>query len=287
MNAIGKVQGNQIVERVDGKPTFFAGTCLALFCGLVLGMLVISAFAADEPSYTPPAFACELRYYFREQGEESVSAVSYEREALPLSRVAVSDGSVSRIVEGSVAHLPYRFLIKITLNSDTDKGTLEVNVCDDSGKPLEGFPQVMANPLTRTGDSSRKDFELPVTAALKKAAEKTLLENDQSITYVALVIGMDADFLSSAFPKCYGSGEINSAQNLYIIERDDFCGFSDKLGKPVSPPRYGAVKPFSKGLARVYEAGSWGFIDSEGKMQIKPDFWDADDFSDGTRRTSS
>jgi hypothetical protein len=44
----------------------------------------------------------------------------------------------------------------------------------------------------------------------------------------------------------------NRAQNLYVIERDD-----------------------------VYEAGSWGFIDSEGKMQIEPAFWDADNFFDG------
>jgi hypothetical protein len=77
------------------------------------------------------------------------------------------------------------------------------------------------------------------------------------------------------------SAEVNSAQNLYIIERDDFFGFSDKSGKPVIPPRYGAVKLFSEGLAPVYEAGRWGFIDSEGKMQIESDFWDADSFSDG------
>src|SRR6516162_7903679 len=75
--------------------------------------------------------------------------------------------------------------------------------------------------------------------------------------------------------------ELNRAQDLYIIERDNFYGFSDKSAKPVIAPRYCAVKPFREGLAPVYEAGSWGFIDSEGKMQIEPDFWDADNFSDG------
>jgi hypothetical protein len=73
----------------------------------------------------------------------------------------------------------------------------------------------------------------------------------------------------------------NRAQNLYVIERDDVYGFSDKSGKPVIAPRYGAMKPFSEGLAPVYEAGRWGFIDSEGKMQIEPAFWDTDTFSDG------
>jgi len=57
------------------------------------------------------------------------------------------------------------------------------------------------------------------------------------------------------------------AQNLYVIERDDFYGFSDKSGTPVIPPRYGLVKPFSEGLAPVYVSGTWGFIDSEGNMK--------------------
>lgn len=77
------------------------------------------------------------------------------------------------------------------------------------------------------------------------------------------------------------STEVSRAQNLYIIERDDFYGFSNKSGKPIIPPKYGAVKPFSEGLAPVYETGRWGFINSEGKMTIEPDFWDADNFSDG------
>jgi hypothetical protein len=75
--------------------------------------------------------------------------------------------------------------------------------------------------------------------------------------------------------------ELNRAQDLYIIERDDFYGFNDKSGKPVVAPRYGAVKRFREGLAPVYQAGSWGFIDATGKMQIEPAFWDADAFSDG------
>jgi hypothetical protein len=75
--------------------------------------------------------------------------------------------------------------------------------------------------------------------------------------------------------------ELHWAQDLYVIEHDGFYGFSDKSGKPVIAPRYGAVKPFSEGLAPVYQAGSWGFIDAKGKMQIEPAFWDADAFSNG------
>jgi hypothetical protein len=71
------------------------------------------------------------------------------------------------------------------------------------------------------------------------------------------------------------------AQNLYIIERDDLYGFSDKSGKLVIPPMYGAVKPFSDDLAPVYQNGGWGFIDPRGKMKIETNFLHADIFSDG------
>jgi hypothetical protein len=177
-----------------------------LCCGFFLTSLSLPAFAA-EPSYTPPPFACEIRYHFREHfrhakpGEKSVSAPAFEREALPTSLVAISDGISERIVEGRVAHLPYQFSVKIIRRSDSETGTLEVHVLDSSGKPLAGFPQVMPNPLTKTGDSSRKAFELPVDRDLKKKIKKTVLAKEQFLTRVDLIVGMDDDFLSADFPK--------------------------------------------------------------------------------------
>ena len=76
-----------------------------------------------------------------------------------------------------------------------------MNVLDSSGKPLSGFPQVMQNPLSRTGDTSRKEFEVPISRALKKKIENALLAKDQFLTHVDLIIGMDDDFLSADFPK--------------------------------------------------------------------------------------
>ena len=63
------------------------------------------------------------------------------------------------------------------------------------------FPQVMPNPLIKTGDSSRKEFELPVEQDLKKKIKKMLLAQDQFLTHVDLIVGMDDDFLSADFPK--------------------------------------------------------------------------------------
>ena len=175
---------------------------LAVCCGL---FAALTAYGADEPSHAPLPFACEVRYHFREHfpdaklGEKNVSAPSYEREALPMSRIAIADGSAARIVEGRVAHLPYRFLVKISRSDKSQAEDLEVNVLDSSDKPLAGFPQVMPNPLTKTEDSSRKEFEIPVSEAVKKNIEKTLLEKDQFLTHVDLIVGMDDDFLSAHF----------------------------------------------------------------------------------------
>jgi hypothetical protein len=177
---------------------------VALYC---IELLALPIFGAEEPSYAPQPFACEVRYYFREQfqdakpGEKSVSAPSFEREGLPGSRLLISKRSATRIVKGRVAHLPYRFSVKISRVNDSEPGTFEVNILNSSGKSLGGFPQVMQNPLSRTGDTSRKEFEVPISGALKKKIEKTLLGQDQFITHVDLIVGMDEDFLSGDFPK--------------------------------------------------------------------------------------
>ena len=181
-----------------------AAVLLRWCCSLSAALPV---FATDEPLASPLPFACEVRYHFREHfldakpGQKNVSAPSYQREGLPVSRVVISDGSASRIVDGCVAHLPYQFLIKISRSRDSEVATLEVNVLDSSGKPVTSFPQVMPNPLTRAGDTSRKSFEIPVDEPLKKKIEKTLLVQDQFLTHVDLIVGMDEDFLSADFPK--------------------------------------------------------------------------------------
>jgi len=179
---------------------------LVLCGGFFVELLALPMFGADERPSPPPPFACEVRYHFREQfnnpkpGQKRFSAPSYEREGLPIASIAVSDGLAARIVEGRVANLPYQFSVKISRSSDTEAGTLEVNVLDSSGKPLTGFPEVLPNPLTKT-DSNRKEFEIPIGKALKKKINKTLLAQEQFLTHVDLVIGMDDDFLSGNFPK--------------------------------------------------------------------------------------
>ena len=92
---------------------------LALLSCVFLGALSTFTTCAEEPSYTPAPFACEVRYHFREHfrhvkpGEKTVSSPAFKREGLPKLRVADLNGVPERIVEGRVEHLPYQFLVKI------------------------------------------------------------------------------------------------------------------------------------------------------------------------------
>ena len=176
---------------------------LSLTWGCLVGMPALPAASAEEPSPKPAPFACEIRYHFRETipdakpGEKNVSAPSHEREVLPLPRTVALDGVVAQEVTGQVKSLPYKFLIRVA-RGKTGAETLKVNVLDDLGRPLPGFPKSIPNPLTRTGDTSRKDFEIAINEPLKKKIEKSLLAQDQFLTYVNLIVGMDDDFVSSA-----------------------------------------------------------------------------------------
>jgi hypothetical protein len=166
-------------------------------------MLALPALGAEDPPRKPEPFACEIRYHFREHirdakaGEKQVSAPSHEREVLPLSRAIALKGIFAQEVQGQVKSLPYTFLIRVT-RGRAGAETLKVNVLDDSRRPLAGFPTVIPNPLTRTGNSSRKDFEIAISEPLKKKIEKSSLAQDQFLTHVSLIVGMDDDFLSSA-----------------------------------------------------------------------------------------
>jgi hypothetical protein len=180
---------------------------VVLYCGLASGLLALPSFGTDEPSYLPQPFACEIRYYFREQfpdaepGEKHASAPSFEREGLPTSRLLISKGVARRIVKGRVPHLPYRFLIEIVRRHNSELATLEVRVLNGSGESVAGYPQTMQNPLSSTGDNTRTEFQIPVSRVVRKTIEKNLLAKNQFLTNVELIVGMDEGFLSEAFPK--------------------------------------------------------------------------------------
>jgi hypothetical protein len=168
---------------------------LAFSCVALLANLRVSAADKDDAASAPKAIACEVRYHFRERiadakpGEKQFSAPATDREALPPSRLVGSDGQQAQVVEGRVAHLPsYRFAIKLSRGEGTDAGKLEVNILDANGKPLSGYPQTIANPFANASDQEGKEFEIPITKYRTQMIEKTLLEKDQHLTYVALVI---------------------------------------------------------------------------------------------------
>jgi hypothetical protein len=147
-----------------------------LLCFAMLGISDFRATAKDETAATASAIKCEVRYHFRERMEgvkpdgKQYSAPSYERE---------------RVVDGRVAHLPYRFEIKF---GEKGAGVLEVNILGGDGKPLHGYPKTIANASTGTVNRTSQEFEIPVAPDLARTIEKTLLAKNQHLTEIQLVV---------------------------------------------------------------------------------------------------
>ena len=58
-------------------------------------------------------------------------------------------------------------------------------------------------------------------------------------------------------------------------------GFIDSAGKVVIKPQFDEAYPFSENLALIRQKNKYGFIDSAGKVVIKPQFDEAYPFSEG------
>ena len=147
----------------------------ALLCFAVLGMSDFRATAKDETAATALVIKCEVRYHFRERmegvkpGGKQYSAPSYERES---------------VVDGRVAHLPYRFEIKL---GEQGVGILEVNILGRDGKALHGYPK-RVNASSGTVNRTSQEFEIPVAPDMARTIEKTLLAKNQHLTQVQLVV---------------------------------------------------------------------------------------------------
>jgi hypothetical protein len=73
------------------------------------------------------------------------------------------------------------------------------------------------------------------------------------------------------------------SDGLFLIKKDDKYGYMDSNAKIVIPPQFEDAKPFSEGLAAVKltDVIGYGYIDTTGKVVISPRFYYANEFSDG------
>ena len=70
-----------------------------------------------------------------------------------------------------------------------------------------------------------------------------------------------------------------SSEGLLRVREDDLCGFKDSSGTYVVKPLFDDAGKFSSGLARVMNHQQlWGYINTEGSIQISFQFDDARDF---------
>jgi hypothetical protein len=159
---------------------------------LVLAILQFSNLPVAGKEETAPTITCEVRYHFRERlmaankEGKKFSAPAYEREALPASTLS-SDAEQVYMVQGMVAHLPYRFAIK--LGGAAASRTLEVNIVDNDNKALRGYPQRITK-ASVDGGAKSQEFEIPVTPQLSHTIEQKLLVKNQHLTQVQLIVQM-------------------------------------------------------------------------------------------------
>ena len=79
------------------------------------------------------------------------------------------------------------------------------------------------------------------------------------------------------------AGILSFAQNraLFPIEQNGKTGYIDSHGKIVIRPVFDEGWPFHEGLAPVRIDDAWGYIDETGKVVIEPQFFQADNFFEG------
>lgn len=150
---------------------------------------------AEVSGAAPIQFVSDIRYHFRERftdvppDQKQVSAPATIHEILPLSFVTQSGHRVGRVVEGSVAHLPYRFRVTV-FHPDI---TVEIF---DGERLLKGFPQTIQHSFTKHWDS-RIDFIIPIDEGVTSTVERSLLGDNCFLTYANIVLGADDDLIGA------------------------------------------------------------------------------------------
>jgi hypothetical protein len=109
------------------------------------------------------------------------------------------------------------------------------------------------------------------------------------LAFSAGCISENADTKATTAPVETIQPESNSEYQMFVndllgFEKDGKCGFMDKTGKEVIPPKYDWIGDFSQGLACVlegdWETGTWGFIDPDGNYVIPSIYSDALSFDE-------
>lgn len=90
---------------------------------------------------------------------------------------------------------------------------------------------------------------------------------------------------SIVFEQSISSGYYNFSNGRLLISINGKHGFIDTTGRLIVKPIYKSAYPFADGMARVMVGDrtryKFGFIDRDGKLVIKPKYSDAQDFSQG------
>jgi hypothetical protein len=87
------------------------------------------------------------------------------------------------------------------------------------------------------------------------------------LTLLAFVASLAILFLTTD-----AGGVEQETKTLFVIQKDEMCGYINKSGVVVISPVFERCTDFSEGFAGVKVKGKWGFIDQTGGIVIQPSF---------------
>lgn len=106
--------------------------------------------------------------------------------------------------------------------------------------------------------------------------QSNFFTNSISPVYAEETKSQDIKWLEKSYDSFYGLSE-----GMFIVAKNNKCGFIDKNGKEVVSPKYDGVLMLSDGLAAVKKGNKWGFINKQGKEVIGFNYDDIGNFSEG------
>lgn len=155
----------------------------------------------------PIPFGAQIWYQYREKitdakpGEKNVTSVSREIENLhPCVFEKDPKTTTAEPIQSAIydkgTRLPFSFEIKLQKKPSSTMYQCWVNIIDQKGRSLTGFPQVLKQDLDLQ-NNTRADIEIPLSSTMKKILRnrlKGIIGKNGWLGAVNLVIGTDEDF---------------------------------------------------------------------------------------------
>lgn len=145
---------------------------------------------AEEVSYMPKPFRCEVRYYYRDGKERTNSGAKlpFKSETLGEPKALLEGKRAIQRAEGFVKHCPYYVLIQYSRQNEQDTGEVAIILLDAANREkAPGYPLKIKN-----ADKELKegvDFKIDVGKIYEQRIQEELIKKAGSFDHVSVWVG--------------------------------------------------------------------------------------------------